>query len=607
MYDDMKSIKALFYRGEYEVVLDATYASTLAKNLEHFSYVVGSLSFLGRIIEAESYFLSHEKQLSDLQKSYTYFFLALGHTRRSQYAKAKQFLKQNQALSRKLLTPNFEIQFLAQQGIAFFLFFIGKFDTSAAWGQKSMASAFRQKDKWMMALSYDLFANNLVQTGRIHEGLKYFKEALKLASMIKNHSLVQAIDASLLIFKCEYGVEIQNSFYHIELKFNHSKDVDSFSKANLGLEYVRQLTLRGQWTRAGQILESFSSTIYQSKNRRQEARFNLRWAELCFLKGQAAMALHYVRSGKRCLEFIDQTFEIQFLGLEIKIYEELKFNHTQETLQVIKSRLTVLSEKYYVTKNKHILERQSKKITHTELDSDDEIHNLLLRLQNDLPRASQIVLETGFFTWLYRFLPIRFGQSYILLNLENKSITCVSAEGIDHKPNELSNLNQKILLKLAGGFTTKEDLVHTVWGYVYDPLRHDSMIYSALSNLRKILGVKNNFIETSELGYKLTAQLLNLVTNTSTTKTDKDVTIPVHQNSIISQLAMNDFIKLGLNSRQIQMMIFLETHPFISVKNAVQMFATSEITANRDLRYLHQKNLVLRIGQGRATQYSKKG
>ena len=45
----------------------------------------------------------------------------------------------------------------------------------------------------------------------------------------------------------------------------------------------------------------------------------MRWAEIFYLKNEAATALHYIRSGKRCLEFVDLTYEIQFLGLEIKV------------------------------------------------------------------------------------------------------------------------------------------------------------------------------------------------------------------------------------------------------------------------------------------------
>lgn len=602
----MDSIKDLFYKGEYSKVLQETYITSAKSNLDYFSYVIGSLSFLGRLQEAESYYKNQESQLNHLQKSYSYFFLAIGFTRRSNYRKAKKFLKLNQEQYEKSNNKEAEIQFLVSQGIAFYLYFIGKFEKSASWGNKAMAAAFTQKDRWMMGLSYDLFANILIQNGKIYEGLRYFGEALSLASQIENENLYAAIETSELIFRCEYGIKIAESFTLLERKYKAAKEVDAFSKANLGLEYVRQLTLRGKWNQAVEILEGISPMIYRNQNRRQEARFNLRWAELHFFKNQPALSLHYLRSGKRCLEFVDQTYEIQFLGLEIKIYEKLKYQHSESYLQEIKGRLLDLSERYQVVKNNHILQRQKWIQPKMKTDSDDEIHNILIQMEEGFSVAQNIILETGFFSWLYRSLKINYGENYILLNFENRSITCVSANGINHIPDSLSNLNYKILITLAKGFVTKENLVNEVWDYNYDPLRHDSMIYSALSNLRKILDLDAHFIETSELGYKLSAKLINFAMIEKGRSSIDEEKWQSAEAVILKDNDISVLFEKGLNSRQIQIMDFLTKHQFISVKIAMQIFGTSEITANRDLRSLFEKGFVIRVGRGRATQYSKR-
>ena len=167
-------------------------------------------------------------------------------------------------------------------------------------------------------------------------------------------------------------------------------------------------------------------------------------------------------------------------------------------------------------------------------------------------------------------------------------------------PNELSTLNYKILAQLSKGYTSKEDLVNTIWGYTYDPLRHDSLIYSTFSNLRKILKHDSRLIETSELGYNLNAQLVNLL---ETRK--KEAANQKNQNFTPLKNELGSLLGLHLNSRQIQILQYLDNNQFISVKDAVLLFSTSEITANRDLRSLLAKNLVLRIGQGRATHYAK--
>lgn len=601
----MRSIKDYFYQGEYAQVLAKTYEDRSEIDHQNLNFIIGSLSFLGRTHEAEAFYLSQKSNFTDTQKAYAYFFMAVGLTRRSLYNKAKRCLLLNRKLSKRLNHENPEIKFLVEQGISFFLFYFGEFEKSLKWSQKALSSAMITQDFWMKSLSYDLLANNLIHTGQIHEGLRHFEQAIKFSSKLKNTALTEAIEVSHLIFRCEYGIDVQKSFNELENKLFSLGNKDGFTNANLVLEYARQLTLRGEWSVAQKKLAEISSSIYQSQNRRQEARLNLRWAEIFYLKNEATTALHYIRSGKRCLEFVDLTYEIQFLGLEIKIYKNLKkIMHLSE----LTKRLLELSQKYKSIKNENILSREYNIKNSLVQSSDDMIHQLLLKASENPESAKKIILETNFFSWIYLFFDVLPGKKYILLNLEPKSITCVTANGFLHKPNELTTLAFKILSTLSEGYTTKEDLVNAVWGYTYDPLRHDSLIYSSFSSLRKIFGEDTYFIETSELGYKLMATVVNLLGQTKkitrsagTSEKIKSVsTISIETNVDLTKMA-----QIGLNSRQIQIMTYLTKNQFICVQDVVKLFLTSEITANRDLRSLYEKKLVLRLGKGRATHYAK--
>lgn len=600
----MGLIRQEFELGEYAQVLEKTYEDQKKIDPDNYSFIIGSLVFLGRTSEAHAFYLSLRNVLTPVQRSYAYFFLAIGLTRRSQYQQAKKYLQLNRKLSKILHHENDEIKFLVEQGISFFLFFLGQFESSLKWSQKSLSSAMVNQNHWMKALSLDLLANNLVQTGQIHEGLRHFEEAIKFAKKIKNVALTQAFESSHLIFRCEFGIHIQDSFDELENKFSLLAEKDGFSKANLGLEYVRQLTLRGEWNLALSKLEEIAPLIYQSQNRRQEARLNLRWAEIYFLKNEPTSCLHYLRSGKRCLEFIDQTYEIQLLGLEIKVYEKLK---RQAAPAELKQRLLNLSSQFRSIKNDHILSRDQieMKSKLQNFSSDDEIHQLILKASENKAAAKKTILETHFFSWLYRFFDLELGERYILLNLEPKSITVASKNGFFHKPEELSTLVYKILTTLSDGFTSKEKLVNSVWGYQYDPLRHDSLIYSSFSSLRKILGEEASLIETSELGYKLNANLINMLEQNENEKGSSASVFAMTNDSTQQSHQILALAQAGLNSRQIQIMAYLEKNQFISVKNLVSLFLTSEITANRDLRSLYEKKLVIRVGQGRATQYAR--
>ena len=592
----MGLIAKLFYQGEYATVLERTYDDQKVIEPSLIPFILGSLGFLGRTEECEAFFKSHQKQLTSEQESYGYFFLAIAWTRRSQYKKARIYLQHNKNLKNQSGKSNEEINFLVAQGISFFLYYLGQFDRSLIWCQKSLRASMTLDNFWMKALALDLLGNNLIQNGHVFEGLQHLQQAIKVSKKMGNNSLAEMIETSLLIYQNEYGVQITTSFQQLEKKCKKLTSKDSFSKANLGLELARQLTLRGSFNEATRVLKEISELIYQSQNRRQEVRFNLRWAELCYLRHELATGLHYIRSGKKSLNYVDQTYEIQLLGLEIKILEK---EGSAVNLPALKNHLLTLSKKFKSVKNGNILARDYD-ITQLEFENtDDEIHRLILKASQSPLQARKIILETGFFSWLYRFFSLKTNEHYIVLNFEPKSITCVDSHSIAHKPSELSSLNYKIITTLAEGFKTKQELLELIWGYQYDPLRHDSLIYSAFSNLRKILGQHAWFLETTEMGYHLKATVLDHQLKAVVSKDQSvKITEPVLNHDLES------YVKLGINSRQIQILQYLEKNPFIAVKKAQEIFTTSEITANRDLRSLFQRKLVVRVGLGRATQYA---
>ncbi len=592
----MGLIKKLFYQGDYTTVLAQSYDRAGRAQPEALPFILGSLSFLGRTEECEALYFSQVEKLSPEQLAYAHFFLALGWTRRSRYKKAKRYLLLNKNLDANEKKKNAEIHFLATQGISFLFYYLGQFEKSQRWGKQSLRAALAFGDLWMKALSLDLLGNTLVQVGRINEGLSNLQSAIQVSKQIGNNSLMQAIEISRLIYQNEYGIDLPHCYVELKNKYHGLTTKDSYSKANLGLELSRQLMARGEFRTAGMQLETIAPLIYQTQNRRQEVRLNLRWAELSFLRNELSTALHFIRSGKKSLNYVDQTYEIQLLGLEIKILKKLD---DLSSVGGLTQKLLQLSENFQTVKNENILSRDLISASRKFKNSDDEIHQFLVKASQSDEQARKIILKTGFFSWLFRFLPLVAGEKYILLNFENKSMTSIDGQLISHRPGELSSLNYKILSTLAEGFKTKQQLLETIWGYAYDPLRHDSLIYSAFSNLRKNLGEHAWFLETTELGYQLKAQVVDYANKGKVYFSAAPQGLPkiVHH-------SLDRYLKAGLNSRQIQIMQYLEQNQFIAVKKAQTLFLTSEITANRDLRALYEKKFVIRIGQGRATQYS---
>lgn len=578
----MSGITNLFYQGEYSQIL----AARAKSDLDH-AFTIGSLCFLGRAEEAENYFKN--KTLGENEKSYCHFFLSLAWSRQSKFLKTKKYLRSNRLLAKKNKTP--EIQFLNEQGLSFYLFYLGQFKKSLNWSKKAISSASQLQNEWMKSLSYDLYANNLIQNGQIHQGLRYFELAIGCAQKNKNFAVVSAIETSYIITCAEYGINLNQTYQQMKKMMALNVHQDGFSNSNLALEMARQQTLRGEWLDAAEILNRASTHIFRGQNRRQEARLYLRWAEISFQKNDVSMCFHYIRAGLKCLNQVDQTYELQFLGLESKIYEHLL---KQKVPSEISDKIRTLSKTYDSVKNKNILERSQGLALLKQ--NDDNIHDFLIQAAQDELSAKTIILKTQYFSWLYRFFGFIRGKKYIVLNLEKQSITLLSDSGVAHFPKELSSLNLKILGCLSKGYVTKEKLLQDVWGYNYDSLRHDSLIYSALSSLRKTISVHHQLIETSELGYLLTAEVVDLASAKEAEGTQELARI----------LDLEQLNRFEINPRQLQILQFLEKNDLIDVRSARVIFAVSEITAHRDLKSLLNKELVVRIGRGRSTQYALK-
>ena len=62
--------------------------------------------------------------------------------------------------------------------------------------------------------------------------------------------------------------------------------------------------------------------------------------------------------------------------------------------------------------------------------------------------------------------------------------------------------------------------------------------------------------------------------------------------------------QMDLNHRQIQALEYLSKERFLCTRTYRDLFTTSEITASRDLSSLKEKGHVVKVGFGRATQYT---
>ena len=515
--------------------------------------------------------------------------MGLGFTRKSQYGKARKIFKENQKSLNAKSTPL--QKFFVYQGIGFYLFFIGKLELSLKWTNKAFENAIASKDLYARSLSTDLLGHVRLRLGEINVGIDSLKKAVDLSQRLGNKSISEAMEIAELQYRAQYGYSRVEIFEELLKKFSYLRTEDSYSRAVVGLELARQLTLRGLYDRSKTVLEDISTSIFSSENRRQEILLNLRFAENYYQLGREAQAWNYLRSARRCLDFeADKSFEMQILGFEAKLFKEVKNKDViEQLLSRTKNFNSVINQN--ILKRKSLLEVES-------FNREDLFHEFLSALEND-PEPVDEIIRSGYWSLLYNYIDVPRGKDCLYVDLDHNRTIIFSEKNIDIPIGGLTTLDYKLLLNIISGVTSKEDLCKTVWGYEYDPYRHDMMIYTAISSLRKNLGSAGSWIETTEKGYSFDTTKIFKLKNDRPETSETNTTTDQHK-SLLN-------LSSDLNLRQIKILAHLKSHESIDVTNVKKIFKVSDITASRDLRALKESGLVISIGKARATKYMLSG
>lgn len=575
------------YRSVVEELLDSKNAPAKARK-EHIVSLIGSLSFLGRMEEAGDLFdLVVSKSKNPLFLTASRFFLAVGWTRRSEYERAKKLFEQNE----KEAGDSPHQKFFVHQGKVFYLFYTGRLDSCLAEAEAARKWAIASRDLFARCLATDAIGSVLVGHGDIHLGITRLKEAREFARKIGNHSLSSAIDISILLYECEYGLH-GDSVARLEKALDAKGTEDSFSQANISLELARQYTLRGRFADAAKALEAAAENIYANQNRRQEIRLNLRLAELAGRRGEFFQARHFLWFSRRLLHReVDSSFELAALGIERKL--ALAEGKSTEAL-ALEKKWKALSE-FYSTRDRNLRNRLGLQPSGRE-NPEDRVHVILSQaaLAPTVEKRLTPLLEAGYLSEASLALRLPPARKAVALLPKNMGLLIQAPEKIEWKEEALSSLQAKLLRALAEGKElSKEALVQKIWGYNYAPLRHDSMVYAALSGLRKALGPAGAWLQPTENGYRLDAFV-----TVSTEKAEE-----VSQAAPALQLVPDEQLS-RLNHRQIEIMEWIRTVRFVSVADCRKRFGTSEITALRDMDGLRKEGFVVRTGKARATRYS---
>jgi Tfp pilus assembly protein PilF len=584
----VSSPRAQFEQGHHgDVVSSITFPGNTS---EEATALIGSLAFLGRFEEAIEIFNLRGARLKPHERSRARFALALAFMRVSKFKSARFWLKASlteDSLKNKAGKEHADVY----QGLAVYHYYLGNFEKAASNARKALNIAIKSSDTYIHAFAIDLYGHSLVQTGKRSAGLQKLAQAQDLA---RKKGGSDPYTPARLAYEAEAGLRPSTIVTEIEEQIKNLKTEDTYTKANLILELARQLTLRGQWVKARAFLDQVSSLIYAFQNRRQEALLQLRLAELAYRQGDASAATHFLQASRRCLNKIaDSIYEARVIGLEHKIERQL-FNR-EPSLESLK-RLETLTNSTSALINSRIVLRTRGECPSEVQPGEYPLGDLLDLVAQNPRENSNELFKCGYLGLWPEAHGLKLGESSLVI-LDNLQWVAVSREGVIKAEAELSSMSYKILRLLSQGTVDKETLVREAWGYIYDQLRHDPMIYTAIASLRKSMGAVSFWIETQDEGWALKNH------GQQVTFTDRKAVNIDRPSPILKKDSHFDTSSSELNWRQLKAMSKSKPKEPWTVPRYKEIFKVSTMTAWRDLDVLAKAGYLTRIGRGRATVY----
>lgn len=573
----MADILERFFNGEYAgLVRDHVDSGPLDRfpNLER-AYLIGALVFIGRRQDAHAEFAAHLSNDTLDACTIARFFLGLGACRDSEYAQARGFFSENLRALASLESS--EARFFAHQGMGFFRFFCSRFAKSRLWTERAWRLAFSARFRYGMILSADLHGHVLVATGRVAEGLKTFETALDLNGP-KAGGVQVALEISMISYRAQHGLLAHASF-ELRKRLKTLAPTDTYSRSNLSLELARALILEGKADTALQALEQSAQEIFRSGHRRQKAMLLSRRAHALIRQGRMREASAAIEEGLGYLDSdADLAHRLELMGLKFHIDAGPELRASIEQLTRLTGRRIA----------RRILSRE---VAAGAVIGDDPLGLLLDQIAKD-PQNVELVLETQARGWLgilSRFVEREEGI-VLSLDLLPGRLVVFHRGNVHVSKAQVPATLRSLLIILAQGASTKQKLVETVWGYKYDSLRHDPMLYNSIYRLRQLLGPFEDRLVAADDGYSWTETVAARVFERAVAVKKDPTPMPGEARS--------------LTLRQRRALEMIKKLQAVSAAEYAKAMKVAKATATRDLAELVETGHLEKSGRARATTYS---
>ena len=584
MHQSQLSPENLFFQGRLEEVLESTVDRPGVDWVRDSApFVIGALCFLGRVDEAALRFQKSgmKKHLSGEDQAACYFFLTVGSVRCSAYATARAYIIEGLRLHRRD-RQNASIKAYAYQGQAFYRHFCGRYSLAIRAAEQALEASIIADHFFLRMLTTDLLGHIRVEMGEIARGLGELELTHKLAQRLGHGSYEKAIFRAVLSYRVQYGLLSEDNLGVLKELIQESRVEDTYTDSYMILELARQLTVRGRVSEAEGWLETVSRSIYASRHRRQRVLLNLRLAEIAYLRRNESVLREKLANARADLdEVVDLALLVVWQGLSLKA----KLEGSEDFIAAHQIAIQKLSSGIAL----RISSRNFGGTHHLKV-GDDPLGDFIDGLKDPAPgNVFSRIVKSGYLGLLRDYLPPLAKSDFMYFH--QPSQTLILGRNGDVFAVEIGSASKlfDLLKSLYKGLRSKEELVREIWDYDYNPLRHDSLLYTLISRFRVLLGPCSDWLENHEDGYSLSAQVEVILGEPKREAREVPKAVFAENHLSPRQWAILEHLMKGGKS--------------LSLDECALLFQTSKVTATRDFSTLCKLGHLLRVGKGPATRY----
>ncbi|PIP93730.1 MAG: hypothetical protein COW00_07550 [Bdellovibrio sp. CG12_big_fil_rev_8_21_14_0_65_39_13] len=574
----LKNYEGLFKKGEYELLKKSFDKNDYSE--DEFPWVLAGMCFLGRLDDLK--IIIKKRKLS----CFECFFLIIAATRIGDYQSAKKWIQQLGAMS--FQSKRDSDLFFYYQALAFYSHIHCRYRISLALTKRShQYSLFLSNSLWKV-LAIDLLGHNYIHMGNIHQGLFYLNEGRTLSSEMGNKSWVSAATVSILSYKAQFSENPEDDKSKIKKHLKKIKNNDNYSEGLLLLSLAHLEMLTGQMEECRLILNKAQTIIFGNQVLRHMGLWHFEKAYYHYLTGEAEIALSELqRALGLTTTRTDKKLRLKILGLKQQIGNRLGKKEIfldQEILDLSKSLGDPRSHNQLARRG-----------IHQFVPSEDPLESLFNEFSSENWQKS-ITGIIHFGLWgLLREKVASKQRNYLVTGLWKSGALFITQHNVYPVFKGVSDLLLKAFLILnAKNKVSKEELVESLWGYQYDPSRHDTLIFSLIHRLKVLMG-------TLGLDIKGEAHHYNL-----RTKYDILELSPLKDELIQSEILHSSLLNgQSFNIRQQQALLMIKKGRFFKVSDYAQEFKVTTMTALRDLKELLDQHQIVKYGRARSTTYGE--